>query len=350
MAKANDDDATPPAAKRTGPVMPPIIPGRPVRVLALSGGGFLGLYSAKVLDGLEQRAGEPLGRRFDLIAGTSIGGLLALALAYEVPMSQLVTLFEKQGPTVFSSRALPTGAVSRLIDMSRSVFGPKYSGEALRNALQAALGDVRLSEARHRVVVTAVDVNRCRTKIFKTPHALTSRGDEKVRAVDVAMATCAAPAYFPAVRVGRRLYADGGLYAVAPDQVALHEMEHFLRIDMNRVSMLSVGTATLHYKPEEGVTDDAGAVEWMSRGRLILTLISVQQQHAQAMVEDRLGEARYLRLDARWPQDAGLGIDVATPKAASVLTGLARQTLADTPAERLDAFIKPLERRATPRA
>lgn len=330
--------------------MAPIPPGRPVRVLALSGGGFLGLYSATVLEGLEARAGVPLGRCFDLIAGTSIGGLLALALAYEVPMSQIVKLFVEQGPRVFSSRALPAGAVSRLLDLSRSVFGPKYTGDALRAALLSVLRDNRLADAQHRVVVPAVDVGRCRTKIFKTPHAITSRGDGNLRAVDVAMATCAAPAYFPGVRVGRRLYADGGLYAVAPDQVALHELEHFMGIDLARVSVLSIGTATSNYKPAEGVDDDAGAVDWMARGRLILTLISVQQQHVHAMVEDRLGDARYLRLDAQWPSDAGLGIDVATKRATDVLSGLARQTLASAPHDRLQAFLSPLAPPRPPRA
>ncbi len=139
------------------------------------------------------------------------------------------------------------------------------------------------------------------------------------------MAACAAPAYFPAVRIGQRLFADGGLFAVAPDQVALHELEHFLRVDSTRVSMLSVGTATAHYRPAEGVRDDAGAVGWLSDGRLVLTLLSVQQQHVQAMLEARLGE-RYLRLDAEWPAQGGLGIDVATEAAMDTLGTLARQT------------------------
>src|SRR5664280_1540745 len=215
----------------------PIGPENQVRVLALAGGGFLGLYTAVVLEGLEARVGGPLGRRFDLIAGTSIGGLLALALAYEVPMSSLVRLFVEQGPEVFSSRALPDGAMSRLLDLSRSVLGPKYSGEPLREALQAELGEKRLADALHRIVVPAVDVELCQTKIFKTPHSPASAGDGDVLAVDVAMATCAAPAYFPCVRVGSRVYADGGLYAVAPDQVALHELEHFMGVDPRRVSM-----------------------------------------------------------------------------------------------------------------
>ena len=111
------------------------------------------------------------------------------------------------------------------------MLGPKYSGEALREALQAEIGDRRLSDALHRVVVPAVDVGLCQTKGFKTPHAPNSQGDGHLRAVDVAMAACAAPAFFPSVRIGRHIYADGGLFAVAPDQVALHELEHFMGVD-----------------------------------------------------------------------------------------------------------------------
>ncbi len=316
----------------------PLPADRPLRVLSLSGGGFLGLYTAVVLEGLEERAGEPLARRFDLLAGTSIGGLLALALAFEVPVSRIVAIFVEHGPEVFSSRSLPQGAVSRLLDLSRSVLGPKYSGQALRDILDAEIGDGRLGDAAHRVVVPAVDVGNCQTKVFKTPHAKASEGDGALRAVDVAMAACAAPAYFPCVRIGRRLYADGGLFAVAPDQVALHELEHFMGVEPARVSMLAVGTATARYRPPEGVHGNAGAVGWLSGGRLVLTLLSVQQQHVQAMVEDRLGE-RYLRLDADWPPTAGLGIDVATPKAAQTLVSLARKTLRNADDQALGAFL-----------
>ena len=317
----------------------PLATDRPLKVLSLAGGGFLGLYTAVVLEGLEARAGEPLARRFDLLAGTSIGGLLALALAYEIPMARLVRLFTEHGSAVFSSRALPSSALGRLLDLSRSVRGPKYSGEALREALHAEIGDQQLADALHRVVVPAVDVGLCQTKVFKTPHAPASHGDGRLRAVDVAMAACAAPAYFPSVRIGRHIYADGGLFAVAPDQVALHELEHFMGVAPGRVSMLSIGTATARYRPAEGVRDDTGAVGWLADGRLMLTLIAVQQQHVQAMMEDRLGD-RYLRLDADWPPDAGLGIDVATPQAVDTLSALARKTLLEVGTHRLVAFLR----------
>lgn len=308
------------------------------RILALSGGGYLGLYTAVVLAELEKQLGEPLGRRFDLVAGTSVGGLLAMAVAFELPLSVIVDLFKTRGEEVFSGRGLPSGAMTRLLDLSRSVMGPKYDGRMLRSELQRHFGDAKLADARHALVIPAVDVSRSVTKVFKTPHGESSRGDEDLSVVDIMLATCAAPAYFPSVRIGDRLYADGGLFAVAPDQVAMHEAQHFMQIDPARIRMVSVGTATAGYQPGEAVDADAGAVGWLSDGRLILTLIAVQQQHVQAIMEDRLDD-RYLRIDANWPAQAGLGIDVATATAAHTLERLALKTVAElSPASRKRFF------------
>lgn len=315
-------------------------PRAPVfRILAVSGGGFLGLFAAGVLARLEEQVGEPLGRRFDLIAGTSVGAVLAASLACEVPMTDVIELFRRRGPDVFSPRELPSGPVGRLLDLSRSVLGPKYSGVALREALRERLGDRTLAQTLHPLVLPAVNVTRCVSKVFKSPHARGSRGDEHVRLLDATLASCAAPAYFPAVAIGGQLYADGGLFAVAPDQVALHEAQHFMGVDAAQVRMVSVGTATIGYQPSGGVDDDAGAVGWLSSGRLILTLIAVQQQHVQAMMEDRLG-ARYLRLDAAWPHGAGLGVDVATGEAADRLLALAEQAVAQASSAKLRAFLQ----------
>lgn len=73
-------------------------------------------------------------------------------------------------------------------------------------------------------------------------------------------------------------------------------------------------------------------------GRLVLTLIAVLQQHVRAMMEDRLGD-RCLRLDADWPADTCLGIDVATPQAVNTLSALARKTLRDVDLQRLATFL-----------
>jgi patatin-like phospholipase/acyl hydrolase len=304
----------------------PVEKEKPFRILSLAGGGYLGLYTACVLTELEAQVGEPLGRRFDLIAGTSVGGILAIALAYEMPMAQVQDLFLEHGTAIFSDRGLPTSAVGKLRDLTRSVLGPKYDGKVLRKALLSHLGRITLDDALHHIVIPCTNVSLSQTKIFKTPHAQGSRGDESAHALNVAMATSAAPAYFPAVQIGKHLYADGGMFAVAPDQVALHEAEHFLGVDASRIRMLSIGTGIADYRPSSRVAANDGAINWLSEGRLILTLIAVQQQHVQAMVEDRLGD-RYMHIDGEWPRHAELGIDIATPKAVATLTGLAADTL-----------------------
>ena len=99
-----------------------------------------------------------------------------------------------------------------------------------------------------------------------------------------------------------------------------------MKINPSRIRMLSIGTATANYRPDSKLSEKDGAVEWLSDGRLILSLISVQQQHVQAMMEDQLRD-RYLHLDADWAVDGELGIDIATPQASKILVDLAHDTL-----------------------
>lgn len=129
-------------------------------------------------------------------------------------------LFVKMGCDVFSPRALPSGHFARMVDMSRSVLGLKYSVEALRAVLTETLGRRTLGEALHHIVVPAVNVTHSLTKVFKTK----ARGDEWVSAVDVAMATSAALAYFPSVRIGDDLFADGAM-----EQLDAMALDPFLR-------------------------------------------------------------------------------------------------------------------------
>ena len=85
------------------------------QALCLSGGGFLGLFSAYFLAECEQSIGRPIASCFDLIAGTSIGGITALAVALEIPMTRVVQFFEERGPQIFSARrARPEACVNAI--------------------------------------------------------------------------------------------------------------------------------------------------------------------------------------------------------------------------------------------
>lgn len=94
------------------------------QILSLSGGGFLGLYTVTVIAELEKELGHPIARCFDLIAGTSVGGIIALGLSKEIPATEIKSAFERHGPLIFSSRPAPSGALANQND-SWEVSDPK---------------------------------------------------------------------------------------------------------------------------------------------------------------------------------------------------------------------------------
>lgn len=193
---------------------------RQFQILCLSGGGYLGLFSAEILALAEERFGEPLGRHFDLIAGTSVGGILALGLAFEVPASAMRDAFNTSGQKIFSGRPKPQGRFAARRDLLRYLIGPKYSAGPLRELVGGFLGkDTRLGQAKHRVIIPAVNMTKGGPQVFKTPHHPDFRSDYKLSAVDIAMATSAAPTLFPLAEIQNSLYADGGLFAAAPDRI-----------------------------------------------------------------------------------------------------------------------------------
>ena len=112
------------------------------QVLALSGGGYRGLYTAKLISLIEKHTGRPFASHFDLIAGTSIGGILALALACEIPAERMVELFEKHGSAIFKRTAIGYGKA-------------RYSPETLKGLLseEDVFGNRTLADCRHPVLV-----------------------------------------------------------------------------------------------------------------------------------------------------------------------------------------------------
>lgn len=293
------------------------------QILCLSGGGYLGLYTARVLAALEAEAGEPLGRRFDLIAGTSIGGILALALAYEVPMARLVETFAARGSEIFSAREVPKRAVQRLRELGKGLAKPRHRAAPLRALVQEFLGDAMLHDARHAVVIPAIAATGGGARLFRAT-------DADVRAVDVALATSAAPLFFPLAQIGGELFIDSGVFANAPDAIALHEAEHRANVPRAAISMLSVGTTSAAYALPADTPVDTGAVGWGLNNRLLSTMMAAQQQLTTAMMAESLGP-RYLRIDHANPPDAWntLGIDVASRAAADMLLRLGEASARD---------------------
>jgi len=298
------------------------------QILSLSGGGFLGLYSLTVLEALEQEAGVPIASCFDLIAGTSVGGIIALALAAEVPVRDIKELFEKKGTAIFSPRGAPRSTWGKFRDVLRSMFGAKYKAANLREVIESILGDRTLAALKHPTLVPAVNLTTGYPQIFKTPHHHTFRRDHRLRAVDVALATSAAPTYFPVARIGDELFADGGLIANSPDLLAVHEAEQFFAQNVAEVSMLSIGTTSAKFTLSHRIGLDMGIIKWAMGQRLVNTTIAAQQSLAMFMVQHRLKE-RLVRIDVAQSkeQQGDLALDVADPTAQDTLRALGESSV-----------------------
>ena len=218
------------------------------RILALSGGGYRGLFTVNLLKRLEQQAERPIGECFDLIAGTSIGGLIAIGLALGKPAEEIEQVFLEKGEAIFPRRKPNTQIFSKWREYYGMLRKPKYDGVELRKAIESVVGiDTLIGDARTRLIIPAINMTKGSVQMFKTAHCRQFVVDKNRKAADVAMATSAAPFFFPLAQVGDAFYADGGLAANAPDLCAIHEATAFLEQQPKDIFLLSIGTTTTKF-------------------------------------------------------------------------------------------------------
>lgn len=265
-------------------------------VLALSGGGYRGLYTATVLAELETALGHPIASHFDLICGTSAGGMLALGLAAEIPARELKALFEEQGSRIFGCRSL-----------SRRLLGfwltAKHDSTGLREVLTDRFRGITIGDLKHRVLVPAVNYSTGRGQFFKTPHHPSYELDHRMKVVDVALATAAAPVYFPLARNDRGVFADGGLVGNAPGLFGLHEVTTFLAPKQHAlVRVLAIGTMTIGATVRGGASLDRGFGKW--RGGLFDLVISAQESSVDYILRQVLGKDYYQIDDKATPDQS----------------------------------------------
>jgi predicted acylesterase/phospholipase RssA len=203
----------------------------PFQILSFDGGGLKGLFPAAILAALEEDLGCTIADHFDLIVGTSTGGLIALALGAGLRPAEIVDFYTSKGRTIF-------GAGRHLGRLWRS----KHGSEKLRAALVEVFGDRLLGSSTKRLVIPSYSLDSNDVYVFKTPHHQRLRRDHKARMVDVAMATTAAPLFLPAFRLGNNRLIDGGVWANNPTLVAVAEAKSMLEVPLDAMRILSMGT------------------------------------------------------------------------------------------------------------
>lgn len=204
------------------------------RILAIDGGGIKGVMPAAFLAALEESIGKRVSRHFDLIVGTSTGGIIAIALGLGFPAAEVLEFYEELGPTVFGGNRFWRGI--RRIGLSA------YSSEPLKVALKAKFGESRLGDSETRLVIPSVNLETGEVYIYKTAHHPRFERDYREQAVDVALATAAAPTYFPTHRSAAGVpLVDGGMWANNPVGLAVVEAVGVLGWDRHDLKVLSLG-------------------------------------------------------------------------------------------------------------
>lgn len=259
-----------------------------MRVLSIDGGGIRGLIPALVLTELERRSGRHIFELFDLIAGTSTGGILACALCAPdpLPAEALVSLYEDEGPAIFDRD------VFQRIRSGEGLLDEKYDSGELDRALERFLGDKRLSDARPDLIVPAYNMTEPGAYFFKTRKAREDPGNEDFPLSVVARATSAAPTYFEPLEVNGAALVDGGVFAVNPAMSAFAEVMRFQ--PTAEVLLLSLGTGERTRKRSFDEVKDWGLAEW---AKPILDVVFDGMSDAvDYQLRHALDDGRYWRL------------------------------------------------------
>lgn len=303
----------------------------PFKILSLDGGGVRGAFSASVLASFEMQFGVRLIDHFDLLVGTSTGGIIALALAAGLPATAIREFYRSAGPRIFA----PMSGPLRLWRLLASIVHPKHSQAPLRAALEEVFGDRTIAALKTRVVIPAFSATAGRIRLFKTPHHERLTRDHSRTLVEVALATSAAPYFLPGLSTneGER-FIDGGVWANNPIAVAVIEAIGYLGIPAPAVRVLSIGTTTgpFHLDPAVAGRGVLGVALAMLRGQSVGLLMAGQMSGAYAQAKVLLGrEDAIVRVDetvvpGRFSLDGardiaelcGLGEDAATHAAPRV--------------------------------
>lgn len=319
MSAPEDEPFTLPAG------LPRAAPGR-VRVLSLSGGGYRGLFTAALIRALEARLGPdparptPFGQRFDLIAGTSIGGILATALSCRATGAALQALLQRRGSSIFPPM--------RLRGLRKLLGRAPYDPQRLRSAICELLPDAEqqlLGQHAPALLLTTVNWTTSKLQLLGSRPTLGQRDQLGLTLMDAMLATSAAPAHFPVHSFQHHRFVDGGLAANAPDLHALQCAQQMY--PGAEVHMLSIGTANPLHGRDPSAMPGRGL---MWAGPVIELVTSAQEMLAVQECAARMGTHRYLRLNMppSSAQQKQLDFDVADQTSTDLLLSLADDCLA----------------------
>ena len=260
------------------------------QILSLDGGGIKGLFSAAVLAHLQDDLNVKIVDHFDLITGTSTGGLIAIALSIGMSPKEIVRFYVDNGTKIFT-KSKASGI--------KKFFGSKYNSEGLEASIKECFENKKLFHCKKRLVIPSYNIGEDDVYLFKTPHHERLTRDWKVPLWKVAMATTAAPTYFPAFQgVDHMRLVDGGVWANNPTMVGIIEARSMLNIPTESIKVFNLGT-TDEIKGRPKVLDNGGKWHWREEG--VEVIMRGQSIGAYTQALHLLGKENILRVDPAVP-------------------------------------------------
>lgn len=219
------------------------------KVLTIDGGGMKGYYSAKILSLFEADLKKKYGcdtrivDYADLICGTSTGGLIALALASRIPTETICEFYEKKGPLIFKN----SQGVFALL--RQTILGGKFSDKQLKSALREMFHERTIGDSDCLLCIPSYDFSQGTYALFKYDHKEGNLSrHNSLPMVDIALATSAAPTFFPLAQIKKlneTQYVDGGVWANNPSLVGFTEAAWYFvgpRKSFDHLSLLSISS------------------------------------------------------------------------------------------------------------
>lgn len=233
------------------------------KILAIDGGGVKGLYSSTVLEHLEEKFGGNISDYFDMLCGTSTGGLIALALSLKISTKDISNIYLKNGSKIFPKQ-------SKIKGLYNQIFGKgKFSDKALKVILEEIFKDKKLSESNNLLCIPSYSVTDARPWVFKYDHKEGDLSrDNKAKYVDVALATSAAPTFFPMAEIDyydSKQFIDGGVWANNPTLVGLIEaLTYYVGKDkkFKKLKILSISSLSNTGGKPTGLKRERGFIDW----------------------------------------------------------------------------------------
>ncbi|NCP61718.1 MAG: hypothetical protein GW748_06000 [Alphaproteobacteria bacterium] len=270
----------------------------PLKVLSWDGGGIRGLFSLYVAKEVEKRMnGVGLVEQADWLAGTSTGGIIALALAHGATLDEAINIYKNNGDKIFQKEGFSAWR------WLKGLFDETYSDTGILQELKEVLGEeTTLGDLEKGVIVTSYDIEGGENAV-PGPYVFNSRKEEfqTVKLWEAGRATSAAPTFFePYYGFPNRSLIDGGVVLNHPGDVALDEISSLYPRNQREnvifnIDMLSFGTGLFYSPMTREDSKDMGKLDWA--GPISGLMMQGVSQVTDTSLRNTLG-SHYVRLNA----------------------------------------------------